>query len=131
MPRWAPYLLFLKDFWVTTAQVRNRNAVALTQSPVSKNSSYSLCLKRNRDTADTLEVKFHPCPFFITYKAVHAPLQLKSPAHDPGTEDQLSWVQAQPYTTRLQCALPSFASYSEWKLRPILDGWMDILEAQQ
>lgn len=55
VPRWVPYLLFLKDFWVMTAQLRNRSAVALTQSAVSKNSSYSLCLKRNRDTADTLE----------------------------------------------------------------------------
>lgn len=33
LARWVPYLLFLKDFRVTTAQMRSKSAVALTDSP--------------------------------------------------------------------------------------------------
>lgn len=62
MARWVPYLLFLKDFRVTTAQMTSKSAVLVRTVLVSENSSYS---QWNRDSADsegTLELSQSQVP---------------------------------------------------------------------
>lgn len=88
MARWVPYLLFLKDFWVTTAQMRSKSPVALSDGPGEREQQLFPFACSGVGTARTVrghwgfpKAKFQPCPFFSIYDAVHAPLLNTSHQH--------------------------------------------------
>lgn len=140
LARWVPYLLFLKDFWVMTAQIRSKSAVVLTDSPGERDQQLFPFTLSGTGTVWTArghwsfpKAKFQVCPFFSICNAVHAPLLNTNHQHmteEPRThspEPKLSPIL--PGCSMLYLVLQVMVSESSDPAN--MDGWMDTLEAHQ